>query len=67
MWQPIEENDEIIQEFKPYRKGLVRYGPQGWVFAPNTAKMISKFEVILNILFTSYKKLNSLGDGSATQ
>ena len=51
MWQPIEENSEIIQEFKPYRKGLVRYGPQGWVFAPNTAKIISKFEVILNIQF----------------
>ena len=45
IWSQIEDNDKIIEEFRGYKDGLVRYGPKGWVFLPKTAKMISSYKV----------------------
>ena len=44
-WKVIEDNDEIIREFKGYKEGLVRYGEEGWVFVPKTAKMLQNYKV----------------------
>ena len=44
-WKVIEDNDEIIREFKGYKEGLVRYGEEGWVFVPKTAKMLENYKV----------------------
>ena len=45
IWSQIEDNDKIIEEFRGYKDGLVRYGLKGWVFLPKTAKMISSYKV----------------------
>ena len=45
-WKVIEDNDEIIREFKGYKEGLVRHaGEEGWVFLPKTAKMLENYKV----------------------
>lgn len=44
-WKVIEENEEIIQEFQGYKKGLVRYGSGGWALRPKTAETVGKIRV----------------------
>ena len=47
-WVEVEENDQIKEQFKGYREGLVSYsdGETDWVIQPPTAKMIEKYKVI---------------------
>ena len=44
-WREIEDNEDLKREFRGYKRGLVRFGPAGWCFAPGTAEMVSKYQV----------------------
>ena len=45
MFDVIEENDEIKEEFKGYKNGLVRYGKERWCFLKSTAAMMQEYKV----------------------
>jgi len=44
MFDVIEENDEIKEEFKGYKNGLVRYGKERWCFLKSTAAMMQEYK-----------------------
>lgn len=45
-WEELEENLHVIEEFKGYKDGLVKYkDKEDWIMAPNTAHMIEKYKV----------------------
>ena len=73
VWEIIEENDEIKQEFRgeAYKNGLLKHKHKNWVFFPTTVKMLPRYKVwkwtpmiILNLSFNlgdESKKIRYLG------
>ena len=47
-WEVMEDNDEIIQEFRGYKDGLLRNKKTKWTLLPKTVEMLPAYKVIMS-------------------